>query len=223
MPTDKWDAVDTYITDTLLGADAALEAVLQASAAAGLPAIAVSPSQGKLLSILAKAIGAKRILELGTLGGYSAIWLARALPSDGRLVTVEVDARHADVARRNFESAGVSHLIDLEVGAALEVLSQLEARRQTPFDFVFIDADKIRYPQYLDWSLKLTRPGGLIVADNVVRDGAVIDATSEDPAVRGVRRFMERLEANRHVAATVIQTVGVKGYDGFAVILVGSP
>lgn len=220
MPSDKWTAVDTYINDTLLGGDAAMEAVLQASTAADLPAIAVSPSQGRFLFILAKAIGAKRILELGTLGGYSAVWLARALPSDGRLVTVEFAARHAEVARRNFERAGVSHLIELKLGAALEVLPQLEAERRAPFDFVFIDADKVHYPEYLDWALRLTRPGGLIVADNVVREGAVIDAASEDPSVQAVRRFMDKLEANRQVASTVIQTVGVKGYDGFAIVLV---
>jgi predicted O-methyltransferase YrrM len=220
MPSDKWTAVDTYINDTLLGGDAAMEAVLQASTAADLPAIAVSPSQGRFLFILAKAIGAKRILELGTLGGYSAVWLARALPSDGRLVTVEFAARHAEVARRNFERAGVSHLIELKLGAALEVLPQLEAERRAPFDFVFIDADKVHYPEYLDWALRLTRPGGLIVADNVVREGSVIDAASEDPSVQAVRRFMDRLEANRQVASTVIQTVGVKGYDGFAIVLV---
>jgi predicted O-methyltransferase YrrM len=220
MTQDQWTAVDAYIDDAVRASDDVLEGVLTASAAAGLPAIAVSPSQGKFLHILANAIGAKRILELGTLAGYSAIWLARALPPDGRLVTVELDPAHAEVARQSFARAGVSGLVDLRVGAAMDVLRALEAESAAPFDFVFIDADKGNYPDYFDRAMRLCRPGALIVADNVVRDGAVIDASSTDPAVIGVRRFMERVAADPRATATVLQTVGVKGYDGFAIVLV---
>jgi predicted O-methyltransferase YrrM len=222
MTEDKWAAVDRYAEGRLLGDDDVLATVLEASAAAGLPAIAVSPTQGKFLFILAKAIGATRILELGTLGGYSGVWLARALPPNGRLITVDVDPKHAEVARQNFVRAGVADRVDLRVGQALDLLPQIEAE-QLPFDFVFIDADKGRYPEYLAWAVRLCRPGALIVADNVVRAGAVVDVTSQDPYVRGVRRFMEDLGADPRVAATVIQTVGAKGYDGLAVILVGTP
>ena len=217
---DLWTAVDGYITEQLVGHDTALTAAIESSAAAGLPAISVSPSQGKLLHVLAKTMGARRILELGTLGGYSAIWLARALPPDGRLITVEADARHADVARRNFARAGVASRVDLRVGRGLDVLPDLEAERAGPFDFVFIDADKVNYPHYLDWAIRLCHPGSLIVADNVVRKGAVIDGKSEDAAVQAVRRMMTALRTDPRVTATVIQTVGVKGYDGFAAVLV---
>lgn len=213
-------AVDRYLDDTIVGADAALEAALASSAAADLPAISVSPSQGKLLHVIAKAMGARRILELGTLGGYSAIWLARALPPGGRLVTIEADPKHADVARRNLERAGVAAVVDLRVGAALDVLPQVQAERSGPFDFVFIDADKANYPQYLDWAIRLSRPGSLIVADNVIRKGAVIDAGSGDEAVQAVRRMMTRLHSDPRVTSTAIQTVGTKGYDGFAAVLV---
>ncbi|HEX4348162.1 MAG TPA: O-methyltransferase [Vicinamibacterales bacterium] len=224
MSTDRdtWTAVDSYIDDSLLGSDAVLDDVLSACAVAGLPTIAVSPSQGKFLFILAKGIGAKRILELGTLGGYSGIWLARALPRDGRLVTLEVDPKHADVARRNFERAGVGSLVDVRIGRALDTLPQLAREQSAAFDFVFIDADKVTYHEYLEWAVRLCRPGAIIVADNVIRDGAVADATSDDPSVRGVRRFMERVGAMGGVTATAIQTVGVKGHDGLAVILVGT-
>ena len=223
MTQDRWTAVDAYIAGSVLGSDTALDGVLEASAAAGLPSIAVSPSQGKFLFIMAKAIGAKRILELGTLGGYSGVWLARALPPDGHLITVEVDPKHAEVARRSFERAGVASVVDLRVGLALDVLPQLAAERPAPFDLTFIDADKGHYLEYLEWAIRLCRPGALIIADNVVRDGAVIAAASEDSSVRGVRRFMDRLGADRQVTGTVIQTVGAKGYDGVAVILVGTP
>jgi predicted O-methyltransferase YrrM len=223
MTDDRWAAVDAYIEKSVLTADAILDGVLAACTAAGLPAIAVSPSQGQFLFLLAKAVAAKRILELGTLGGYSGIWLARALPPDGRLLTIEVESIRAAVARENFERAGVVGLVDLRVGRALDVLANLATERSAPFDFVFIDADKTSYPEYLDWAIRLCRPGAVIVADNVVREGAVVDATSEDPSVRGVRSMMDRLNANRQVTATVIQTVGAKGYDGFAVLLVGTP
>lgn len=220
VPNDRWMAVDRYLDDTIVGADAALEAALASSAAADLPAISVSPSQGKLLHVIAKAMGARRILELGTLGGYSAIWLARALPPGGRLVTIEADPKHADVARRNLERAGVAAVVDLRVGAALDVLPQVQAERSGPFDFVFIDADKANYPQYLDWAIRLSRPGSLIVADNVIRKGAVIEAGTSDTAVAAMRRMMAQLQSDPRVTATAIQTVGVKGYDGFAAILV---
>lgn len=220
MTEERWSAVDHYFAEHLVPSDSALESVLEASAAAGLPAINVSPNQGKLLFLLAKAMGARTVLELGTLGGYSTIWLARALPAGGRVVTLELDATHANVARCNFVRAGCADVIDVRVGPALEVLPQIDAEGLGPFDFIFIDADKVSYPQYLAWSLKLAHAGSLIVADNVVRDGAVIDAKSEDPAVQGVRRFISDLAAEPRVSATTIQTVGVKGYDGFAVILV---
>ena len=220
MTHDRWTEVDAYVDNNLLGADPVLDDVLDASRAAGLPSIAVSPSQGKFLFILAKAIGAKRILELGTLGGYSGIWLARALSPSGQLVTIEVETRHADVARRNFERAGVAECVDLRVGSALEALAQLEDEHGPPFDVVFIDADKGRYSEYFERTLRLCRPGALIIADNIVRNGAVVDAASDDPSVRGVRRFIDAVTANGHVTGTVIQTVGVKGYDGLAVLLV---
>lgn len=219
-PDDRWVAVDAYLDATLVGADDALQAAQASSAAAGLPAISVSPSQGKLLFVIAAAMGARRILELGTLGGYSAIWLARALPPDGRLVTIEFEPKHADVARRNLARAGVAGRVDLRVGAALDVLPQLQSEHAGPFDFVFIDADKVNYPQYLDWAIRLSRPGSLIVIDNIVRDGHVIDATSTDAAVQAVRRMMAALHADPRVTATAIQTAGVKGYDGFAAVLV---
>lgn len=220
MTDVRWTEVDTYIDDTVLGSDAVLDDVVEASRVAGLPSIAVSPSQGKLLFILAKAISAKRILELGTLGGYSGIWLARALPVSGQLVTIELETRHADVARQNFERAAVAGCVDLRVGSAHEVLAQLEAEDGPPFDLVFIDADKCRYPEYFQRAVRLCRPGALIIADNVVRNGAVVDAASDDPSVRGVRRFIDAVTADERVTGTVIQTVGVKGYDGLAVLLV---
>jgi predicted O-methyltransferase YrrM len=223
MTSDRWTAVDQYVDDLLVGADPALQAALEATAAAGMPAISVSPSQGKLLHLLARAMGARHILELGTLGGYSAIWLARALPAGGRLVTIEAKPEHADVARGSFARAKVSDLIDLRVGAALDVLPRLAAERAGPFDLIFIDADKPNYPHYLDWSLRLARAGSLIIADNVVRDGAVVDAESTDPMVQGARQFNARLAADPRVISTIVQTVGSKGYDGFAAALVIRP
>ena len=219
MSQDQWTLVDRYIGDLLLPPDAELDDAVDASTGAGLPLIAVSPAQGKLLHVLARAVGARRILEIGTLGGYSAIWLARALPRDGRLVTLELDPKHAEVARRNFARAGVGHLVDLRVGPALATLPAL--RPDEPFDFIFIDADKGGYTAYLDWAVKLSHPGTLIIADNVVRDGEVTNAASTDTSVQGIRHFNEALAADRRVTATEIQTVGVKGYDGFAAIIVG--
>jgi predicted O-methyltransferase YrrM len=217
---DLWDSVDRYIEHALLRADDPLSSVQQESAAAGLPQISVSPSQGKLLFVLAKAMRARRILELGTLAGYSGTWLARALPADGRLVTVEIDPKHADVARRSFGRTGVSHLVDVRVQPALEALRQLVGEGAGPFDFIFIDADKVNYPQYLEWAIRLSRAGTLIVIDNVVRSGEVADSSSTDPAVLAVRQMMSLLERDARVTATAIQTVGVKGYDGFAAVLV---
>jgi predicted O-methyltransferase YrrM len=211
-----WDNVDRYISDALVQPDAALAAALEASDAAGLPAISVSPAHGKLLWLLARTIGAKRILEVGTLGGYSAIWLARGLAPGGRLVTLEALEKHAALARQNLAGAGLSEVVEVRVGPALDTLPRLEG----PFDLTFIDADKQNNAAYFRWALKLSRPGSLIVVDNVVRDGAVIDARSRDAAVQGVRRLYELIATEPRVAATAVQTVGVKGYDGFAIALV---
>ena len=219
MTQELWNAVDQYVNDSLGLSDAALEAALTESAAAGLPSIVVAPNQGKMLHLLASAIGARRILEIGTLGGYSTIWLARALPAGGRLITLEVDAKHAEVARANIGRAGLSDVVELRVGPALETLPLLAAEGCGPFDLIFIDADKASIPDYFRWALKLARRGSLIIVDNVVRKGAVMDAASEDPNVKGVRRFNEMVAAEPRVSGTVIQTVGSKGYDGFAMVL----
>jgi predicted O-methyltransferase YrrM len=220
MSQEQWNAVDRYITDLLAPSDPALDATLAASAAAGLPAINVSANQGKLLMLLSRAMGAKNILEIGTLGAYSTIWLARALPAGGRVITLEADAKHATVARANIARAGLSDVIQLRLGRAIDTLPQLAMENRGPFDLIFIDADKPSTPDYFAWSLKLSRPGSVIIVDNVVRDGAIIDAASTDASVRGVRRFNEMLAAEPRVTATAIQTVGTKGYDGFAVALV---
>ena len=212
---ETWSAVDEYVQSTLVPRDEALAAALRASEEAGLPAIQVSPPQAKLLSLLAQAIGARRILEFGTLGGYSTIWLARALVAGGRLITLEADARYAEVARRNIERAGLGEVVDLRVGPAFDSLPALEQEGAGPFDLVFIDADKIRTPDYFAWSLDRTRGGGLIVADNVVRDGRLADASCDDPAIQAQRGLHEMLCAEPRVEATTIQTVGAKGYDGF--------
>jgi len=218
-PSDS-TAVDRYLTDLLVGSDPALEATLEANAAAGLPPYDVSPNQGKLLHVLARGQGARRILEIGTLGGYSTIWLARALPPDGHLITLEVDPSYAAVARANLARAGLSEVAEVRVGSALETLPTIAAAGQGPFDLIFIDADKANNPQYLAWSLELSRRGSLIVVDNVVRNGAVIDAASNDPIVQGARRGLELLAAEPCVSATAIQTVGSKGWDGFAIAVV---
>ena len=220
MTEQQWTAVDRYFADLLIAPDPALDAALAASTAAGLPAINVSPNQGKLLYLLARAIGARRILEIGTLGGYSAIWLARALPAGGRLVSLEADPRHAEVARGNIAGAGLAEVAEVRVGAALETLPRLAAEGGDPFDFTFIDADKENNAEYFAWALRLSRLGGLIVVDNVVRRGNVIDASSRDPDIQGVRQCNERLAAEPRVSATAMQTVGGKGYDGFAIALV---
>jgi predicted O-methyltransferase YrrM len=194
-----------------------------ASTEAGLPAINVAPNQGKLLHLWARMVGARSILEVGTLGGYSTIWLARALPDGGRLISLEADARHAEVARANIARAGLQAVVEVRLGMALDTLPELAAEGREPFDFVFIDADKPNNAAYFDWALTLSRPGSIIVVDNVVRDGDVIDADSDSSTVQGVRRLLERIAAEPRVSATAIQTVGAKGYDGFAIALVTSP
>jgi predicted O-methyltransferase YrrM len=219
---ETWNAVDGYFTERLALDDAALASALEKSAAAGLPAISVSAPQGKLLQILALTCGARSILEIGTLGGYSTIWLARALPQGGRLVTLEVDAYHAEVARENLRVAGVADKVTVRVGAAVETLPLLQGEGAAPFDLVFIDADKPSNPQYVEWAVKLARRGTLIVLDNVVRGGKVIFADSQDASVQGVRRAMDIFADDARLSATAIQTVGTKGYDGFAVALVVS-
>ncbi|HVB32429.1 MAG TPA: O-methyltransferase [Gemmatimonadaceae bacterium] len=217
---DQWAAVDRYISDLFVGQDATLDAALADSAAAGLPDIQVSAPAGKLLHLLARAVGARSVLEVGTLGGYSTIWLARAIAPGGRLITLEVNPTHAAVARANVARAGVSDIVDVRLGRALDSLPQLVAEGAGPFDLVFIDADKPNIAEYFTWALRLTRPGGVIIVDNVVRNGAVIDAASDDVNVQGVRRFNELAAANRRVSTTVIQTVGSKGYDGFSLSVV---
>ena len=221
MTQDIWTAVDRYITDLFVPPDAALSGALQASQAAGLPAINVSPPQGKFLQLLAMALGARAILELGTLGGYSTIWLARALPPGGRLITLEADPRHAEIARANIARAGLTEVVDLRLGRALDTLPRLAAEGRGPFDLIFIDADKPSYADYFTWALKLSRRGTVIIGDNVIRRGAVIHpGASDDPRVPGVLRFHEVVAAERRVTATVMQTVGAKGYDGFTIALV---
>ena len=220
MAQDLWTAVDNYIADLFIQQDFALQAALDSSAAAGLPTINVSPSQGKLLHLLARVQGARKILELGTLGGYSTIWLARALPPDGRLISLEVDPKRAEIARANIARAELANMVEIKVGRAADSMQKLLAEGRGPFDLIFIDADKPSYAEYLQWSLKLSRPGTLILADNVIRKGAVADPASTDENVRGIRKFNEVLAAETRVTTSVIQTVGSKGYDGLALILV---
>ncbi|MFF1381050.1 O-methyltransferase [Streptomyces sp. NPDC058308] len=219
MNQQQWNSVDDYFTDLLAPPDEALAATLRDSDAAGLPHINVAPNQGKLLHLLAQLQGARRILEIGTLGGYSTIWLARALPADGRLITLEFRPEHADVARGNLARAGLDKTVEIRVGPALDSLTALGAEHATrpePFDLVFIDADKANNRHYLEWAIELTRPGSLIVLDNVVRGGAVTDATSTDPSVLGTRAALELMAEHPKLSATAVQTVGTKGYDGFA-------
>jgi predicted O-methyltransferase YrrM len=222
MSDAQWMVVDRFIGDALLAADADMEEVLESNAAAGLPAIDVSPPQGKFLHLLARLMGARTVLEIGTLGGYSTIWLARALSPGGRVITLELEAAHAEVARANFARTGVSEAIELRLGAAVDTLPRLAAEGAGPFDLIFIDADKPNNPEYLAWALQLSRPGTLIIGDNLIRGGAVADLENVDPSVVGARGFFELLAAEPRVAATAIQTVGSKGYDGFALALVTS-
>jgi predicted O-methyltransferase YrrM len=214
-----WTAVEDYLNDSVVRPDAILESALEAAAAAGLPQISVSAPEGKLLHLLARIRGANAILEIGTLAAYSTIWMARALPVGGKLVTLEFEPLHASVARANLARAGLSHLVDLRLGPAIETLPVLAAERQR-FDLIFIDADKASIPQYFDWSMRLANPGALIIVDNVVRDGKVIDTATDDASVRGVRRFNEMVAVEKRVTATTIQTVGSKGYDGFTLAVV---
>ncbi|MBG9945411.1 O-methyltransferase [Brevibacillus formosus] len=220
MNREQWTAVDHYFTDKLLEADSVLDTVLQVNTAAGLPAIDVAPNQGKFLHLLARIQGARSILEIGTLGGYSTIWLARALPADGRLITLEYDPKHAEVAQSNITRAGLDQIVEVKVGLALDSLIQLHKENQGPFDFIFIDADKKGNPDYFQWALKLSRKGTVIITDNVVRSGQVVDETSTDPNIVGVRQFTEMAAEEQRVSGTVVQTVGSKGYDGFAIMLV---
>ncbi|UKK98797.1 O-methyltransferase [Brevibacillus brevis] len=220
MNKEQWTAVDHYFTDKLLEADSVLDTVLQENAAAGLPAIDVAPNQGKFLHLLARIQSARSILEIGTLGGYSTIWLARALPADGRLITLEYDPKHAEVAQANITRAGLDQIVEVKVGLALDSLIQLHKENQGPFDFIFIDADKKGNPDYFQWALKLSRKGTVIITDNVVRSGQVVDETSTDPNIVGVRQFTDLVAEEQSVSGTVVQTVGSKGYDGFAIMLV---
>lgn len=219
---DIWTQVDRYFGDRLVpsATDDKLDAALATNEKAGLPAIDVTRLQGKFLALLVRIAGAKHILEIGTLGGYSTIWLAGALPEGGRVVSLELDPHHAEVARANLRNAGLLDRVDLRVGRATDSLADLEKNGAPPFDLIFIDADKHSYPEYLEWALKLSRPGTVIVADNVVREGKVVDSESDDKNVQGVRRFTEQLAAEPRLSATVLQNVGPKGYDGFALALV---
>jgi predicted O-methyltransferase YrrM len=217
---ELWKEVDRYLVDQLIPSDPILEEAMAANAAADLPAIDVAPNQGKLLHLLARVAGARKILEIGTLGGYSTIWLARALPDGGRLITLEAEAKHAEVARSNIARAGLDRVVTVRLGAALDTLPQLAQEGEGPFDLIFIDADKQNIPGYLTWALKLSRKGTLLIVDNVIRDGEVIDPSSADDRVQGVRRFFEMLKTEPRLQATALQTVGSKGYDGFATAIV---
>ncbi|MER7534691.1 O-methyltransferase [Streptomyces sp. NPDC097704] len=214
MTNPQWTAVDHYFTETIAPADEALAAALADSAAAGLPEIAVAPNQGKLLHLLASVQGARNVLEIGTLGGYSTIWLARALPADGRLITLEYSPAHADVARANIARAGLDKIVEVRTGAALDTLPHLETEGAGPFDLVFIDADKVNNARYVAWALKLSRPGTVIVVDNVVREGRVATPHPDDPAITGTREMFDLIAAEPRLDATALQTVGTKGYDG---------
>jgi predicted O-methyltransferase YrrM len=220
MTQDKWTAVDRYFSEQLSLSDPLLDAAMAANKAAELPAIDVAPNQGKLLQLLAQLAGARSILEIGTLGGYSTIWLARALPTGGRLITLEFNAKHAEIARANIARAGLAEIVDIRVGAALDTLRKLQTEITQPFDFIFIDADKSNNSEYLRWAVKFSRPGTLILIDNVVRDGGIVDPASTDKDVQGARRLFELLAKEPGLSSTALQTVGVKCYDGFAMALV---
>jgi predicted O-methyltransferase YrrM len=222
MTQELWEAVDKYLDGMLIPRDSTLDDALAAAAAANLPAIQVSSVQGKFLHLLARILGARSILEIGTLGGYSTIWMARALPEGGRIITLEADPKHAEVARRNFAGAGVESKVELRLGKALDTLPQVAADGRGPFDMFFIDANKSNMPEYFEWSLKLARKGSVIIADNVVREGAVLDAKSKDADIQGIRRFLEMVGKEKRVSGTALQTVSTKNYDGFALVLVTS-
>lgn len=220
MSIETWAAVDNYFGALLAPDDPPLKAALAASNAADLPQIQVSAVQGKLLHLLARMISARNVLEIGTLGGYSTIWMARALPDDGKVVTLEANEKHAEVARKNFAGAGVAKKVELRLGKALEILPQIAAEGRAPFDLFFIDANKSNQPEYFEWALKLSRVGSVIVADNVVREGAVLNAESSDADIQGIRRFTELVSREKRVSATALQVVSAKAYDGFALVLV---
>jgi len=220
MDQGVWITVDRYLSDTLIAPDHQMDDALEANACAGLPPIDVAPNQGKLLHLIAKVQGARRILEIGTLGGYSSIWLARALPPDGKLITLELDPKHATVAANNIGRAGLASLVDIRVGPALDSLEKLAAENSGPFDLVFLDADKPNNPNYLEWAIRLSRPGTLIIGDNVIREGAIVEKDNDDPRVIGTRAFLEKLGSDPRLDATAVQTVGSKGYDGFALAVV---
>lgn len=220
MNQEIWTAVDSYFVNSLIPAEPALDAALRDSNAADLPQINVTPNQGKFLQLLVQIQGARKVLEIGTLGGYSTIWMARALPKDGRLISLEVNPAHAAVAQANIARAGLADIVEIRIGKAVETMARLVQEGLGPFDFIFIDADKPSNPAYLEWSLKLSRPGTVIVCDNVVRNGSVIDANSPDPTINGVRRYFELLAKNPRLSSTAIQTVGSKGYDGFSLAIV---
>jgi predicted O-methyltransferase YrrM len=224
MNQDLWTSVENYLVSTLIHPDEAVNEAVVANASAGLPAIDVAPNEGKLLHLIARIQGATRILEVGTLGGYSTIWLARALPPTGRLITLELDPTHAAVAAKNIQRAGLSSLVDIKVGPAAESLATLHAdllaKKIEPFDLIFLDADKPNNPVYLEWAIKLSRPGTIIIGDNVIRDGEILDPKSTNPSVSGTRTFLEHLGSHPRLEATALQTVGSKGYDGFAIAIV---
>lgn len=220
MDQAAWTAVDEYLIEKLIGTDTSLEAALLANAEAQLPAFDVAPNQGKLLHLLARMCGAKRILEIGTLGGYSTIWLARAVPNNGVVITLESEPKHAEVAAKNIKKANLQRKVQIHLGPALNTLEHLTSEGVPPFDFIFIDADKPNNPAYLEWSLKLSRPGTVIIGDNVIRDGAIVDPNSGDARVQGIRKFFNNMSGDRRLTATAVQTVGSKGYDGFALALV---
>jgi predicted O-methyltransferase YrrM len=220
--TEKWSEVDRFFSDALIAPDHVLQSALESSREAGLPAISVSPNQGKLLELFVRMLDARWILEIGTLGAYSTIWLAKGMRAGGRLITLEADPAHAAVARANIARAGLESMVELRLGSASDTLPGISAERLGPFDLIFIDADKKNIPSYFEWALRLSRPGSIIVVDNVVRDGRVVDSKSDDPDIQGVRRFLEMVGANATVSGTAIQTVGLKGYDGFAIVRVHS-
>jgi predicted O-methyltransferase YrrM len=221
MSEKRWSAVDAYLTQAIVAEDDALKAALESNAAAGLPEIDVSPPQGKMLHLLARMVGARSALEIGALGGYSTIWIARALAAGGKLVTLEAEAKHAEVARKNVARAGLATRVDIRVGAALETLPKIEAEGLGPFDFVFVDADKSNNANYLDWALKLSRKGTAIVVDNVIREGRILDGRSSDADVVGVRQMFDLIAREPRLQATAVQTVGAKGWDGFVLAVVG--
>jgi predicted O-methyltransferase YrrM len=220
MTQELWTSVDDYIGEMLVKQDASLDAAVAASDAGGLPPIQVSPPQGKFLAMLVTLMGARNILEVGTLGGYSTIWMARAIPEGGKVVTLEIDQKHAEVAAQNFKNAGVADKVELHVGNARETLPKLIEKGYGPFDLSFIDADKVSNPDYFGWALEMSHAGSVIIVDNVIRDGKVVDGSSDDPSVLGVRRLNQLMAANPRIDATALQTVGVKGYDGFSIAIV---